>query len=123
MDAAQIKNYCISKMGAFEEFPFGPDVLVIKVASKMFALMSGREGKFNLSLKCDPFLAEDLRQRYAAITSGYHLNKKHWNTIVLDGSVPDSEITWMIDHSYDLVVKSLTKVEKEQLSVNEDGKS
>ena len=70
----------------------------------------------NLSLKCDPFVAEDLRQRYPAITPGYHLSKRHWNTILIDGSVPDSEVIWMIDHSYDLVFKSLTKTEKEQIS-------
>ena len=115
MDATQVMNYCISKTGALEDFPFGPEVLVIKVASKMFALISDRGGRVNLSLKCDPFVAEDLRQRYSSITPGYHLSKKHWNTIVLDGSVPDSEIIWMIDHSYDLVFRSLTKAEKEQI--------
>ena len=110
-----IAAYCLMKKGAFEDFPFGVDVLVIKVASKIFALVSMRGSKLNLSLKCDPFLAEELRQRHTAVTPGYHLNKKHWNTIIVDGSIPDQEICWMIDHSYDIVFKSLTKAEKESL--------
>lgn len=115
MDSNTITNYCLSKKGAVEDFPFGPDVLSIKVASKMFALISDRGNKINISLKCDPFLAQDLRERYPSITPGYHLNKKHWNTIVVDDSIPNNEIHWMIDHSYDLVVKSLTKAERESL--------
>jgi predicted DNA-binding protein (MmcQ/YjbR family) len=115
LDSKAVKEYCLSKPGATEDFPFGPDVLVIKVGSKMFALVSGRENRINLSLKCDPFVAEDLRQRYPAVTAGYHLNKKHWNTVVIDGSVPDNELAWMIDHSYELVIKSLSQAVKESL--------
>lgn len=111
MNIKDFKEYCLSKKGAVEDFPFGPEVLVIKVASKMFALISDSNNKFTASLKCDPFLAQDFRQQYSAVTAGYHLNKKHWNTLLLDGSIPDNEILWMIDHSYELVLKSLTKAE------------
>jgi predicted DNA-binding protein (MmcQ/YjbR family) len=115
MDITTIKNHCLSKKGAFEDFPFGTDVLVIKVANKMFALISHQESKSMISLKCDPFIAQSLREQYSAITPGYHLNKQHWNTVILDESVPDNELYWMIDHSYGLVVKSLTKALQEGL--------
>jgi predicted DNA-binding protein (MmcQ/YjbR family) len=115
MNGKAATEYCLSRMGAREDFPFGPEVMVIKVASKMFALISSTESKTVLSLKCDPFLAQDFRQRYPSITSGYHLHKKHWNSVVLNGSVPEEEIKWMIDHSYELVSRSLTKAEKEAL--------
>ena len=111
MNAATLKEYCLSKKSAVEDFPFGPDPLVIKVQSKMFALINSR----SVSLKCDPVLAEDFRQRYSSVTAGYHLSKKHWNTITLDGDVPESELYWMLDHSYELVVKSLTKAQREAL--------
>lgn len=117
MDGKAISEYCLSKAGAIEDLPFGPDVLVFKVASKMFILISGRGSKLNISLKCDPILAEDFRQRYPAVTPGYHLHKRHWNTVVVDGSVPDNEICWMIDHSYELIIKSLTKAERESIKV------
>jgi len=115
MKSEIFKNYCLSKKGAIEDFPFGADTLVIKIATKMFALFSKRENKICISLKCDPFLAEDLRQRFSSITPGYHLNKKHWNSVVIDSSVPEDEIYWMIDHSYELVLKSLTKSERESI--------
>jgi len=113
MDGKALINYCLSKKGAYEDFPFGPDVLVIKVSSKMFALVSGRGSKLNISLKCDPFLAEDLRAKYPSVNPGYHLSKKHWNTVLIDGTVHEQELHWMIDHSYELVLKSLTKSERE----------
>jgi predicted DNA-binding protein (MmcQ/YjbR family) len=113
MDIKSLTEYCLSKRGAEEDFPFGPDVLVIKVSGKMFALFSQRDNTLNLSLKCDPFLAEDFRQRYTAVTAGYHLSKKNWNTIEVDGSVPLEELYWMIDHSYELVLKGLPKSVRE----------
>lgn len=113
MTAEEIIKYCLSKHGTHQDFPFGPEPLVIKVVSKMFILISDKRGKMHISLKCDPFIAESLRQEYPAITPGYHLNKQHWNTVAIDASVPEQEIRWMIDHSYDLVAKSLTKAEKE----------
>jgi predicted DNA-binding protein (MmcQ/YjbR family) len=81
----------------------------------MFALISMKNGKACISLKCDPFIAQSLRQQYPAITPGYHLNKEHWNTITVDGSVPDDEFIWMIDHLYELVYKSLSKAERKKL--------
>ncbi len=109
-------DYCLSRKGANKDYPFGPDALVVKVGSKMFAILSENSDSLHISLKCDPLVARDLRDQYSAITPGYHLNKQHWNTVVVDGSVPDEELKWMIDHSYALVVKGLTKAEKLQLA-------
>lgn len=102
MDIVSLREYCISKKGAGESFPFGDDTLVFKVNGKIFALVN-LEGELNLNLKCDPALAEELRERYDAVQPGYHMNKKHWNTIILDGSVPDKEVFSWIDHSYNLI--------------------
>jgi len=101
--------YSLTKNGALEDYPFGPDVIVMKVAGKIFALMTRSAGQDCISLKCDPHYAEILRQQYKSITPGYHLNKRHWNTVQLDGSIPEKEVRGFIDHSYDLVVKSLTR--------------
>ncbi len=109
MDSKNLFTYCLSKPGAIEDYPFGPDVIVIKVADKMFALLSRRNGQDNLSLKCDPNYSEILRRQYSSITAGYHLNKRHWITLLLDGSIPEKEMQGLIDHSYDLVYKSLPK--------------
>lgn len=111
MNLKELSAYCLSKTGAYDDLPFGPEPLVIKVGLKMFALISYK----SISLKCDPFVAQNLRDQYSAITPGYHLNKSRWNTILADSSVPDHELKWMIDHSYELVFKSLTKAEKEQV--------
>ncbi len=110
-----VLKYCLSKKGAYEDFPFGPEPITVKVGSKMFALLSNRSDKNFISLKCDPFVAQSLREQYSSVTPGYHLNKQHWNTITIDGTIPEHELIWMIDHSYDLVFKSLTKAEKKQL--------
>jgi predicted DNA-binding protein (MmcQ/YjbR family) len=109
LDSKDLFSYCLTKPGAIEDYPFGPDVIVIKIASKMFALLSRRNGQDNLSLKCNPDYSEILRQQYPSITPGYHLNKRHWNTLILDGSIPEREIRDLIDHSYDLVYKSLPR--------------
>jgi predicted DNA-binding protein (MmcQ/YjbR family) len=109
MDLAQFREYCLSKRCATESTPFGPDVLVFKVSGKMFALAVLDEVPTTVNLKCDPDLALDLRDRYEQVTPGYHMNKKHWNTVEIDGGIPDPELRKMIDHSYDLVVKSLPK--------------
>ena len=98
------------KPGAVEDYPFGDEVAVFKVAGRMFALLPLGEVPGSVSLKCDPDLAVSLRSRYAGIRPGYHLNKRHWNTVTLDGSVPDEEVLELIEHSYDLVVAGLTKV-------------
>jgi predicted DNA-binding protein (MmcQ/YjbR family) len=104
MDIESIRDYCISKKGASESFPFGEDTLVFKVKGKIFALVN-LDGDLSINLKCDPVLAIELRERYAAVTPGYHMNKKHWNTIMLNGFVPDKEIFAWIDHSYDLIAE------------------
>lgn len=102
MNIETLREYCISKKDATEGFPFGEDTLVFKAAGKIFALIS-LDGELSINLKCDPAFALELRERYASVTPGYHMNKKHWNTIILDGSVPDKEILSWIDHSYELV--------------------
>jgi predicted DNA-binding protein (MmcQ/YjbR family) len=94
---------CLAKPGSSEEYPFGDGVAVFKVSGRMFALVPLGESPGSVSLKCDPDLAVSLRERYAAITAGYHLNKRHWNTIALDGTVPEDELFELIHHSYELV--------------------
>ena len=102
MDIEKIREYCLSKQGVTESFPFGDDTLVFKVKAKIFAL-ANLDGDPSLNLKCDPELALDLREHYPCVLPGYHMNKKHWNTILIDGSVPDREIYGWIDHSFNLV--------------------
>lgn len=107
MNSKACYSYCLTKLGAREDYPFGPDVIVIKVAAKIFALLSRRQGQDILSLKCDPAYSELLRRQYPAVTPGYHLNKRHWNTLVLNGTIPAAEIKGLIDHSHELVFNSL----------------
>jgi predicted DNA-binding protein (MmcQ/YjbR family) len=109
MDLAQFREYCLSKPGAAERTPFGPDVLVFKVGGKMFALAVLDEMPTTVNLKCDPDWALDLRDRYEQVRPGYHMNKKHWNTVEIESGIPSAELRKMIDHSYDLVVESLPK--------------
>ncbi|MGI5205469.1 MmcQ/YjbR family DNA-binding protein [Spirillospora sp. CA-108201] len=106
---------CLAKPGAVEDYPFGDEVAVFKVAGRMFALVPLGASPPSVSLKCDPGLAEELRARYAAVTPGYHLDKRHWNTVVLDGSVPGEEVRELVDHSYDLVVAKLTRAQRSRL--------
>ena len=115
MTLTKIKKYCLSKKGAAEDFPFDFETLVIKIGPKMFALMNINSRPVSVNLKCEPFLAMELRDRYKAVTPGYHMNKVHWNTVLIDGSIPDKEIILMIDHSYELVYKSLSGREKEKI--------
>lgn len=112
----ELREYCNAKPGAYEDLPFGPNALVFKVKGKMFALIRMNADPLELNLKCDPELTELLRGKYAAIIPGYHMSKRHWNTIVLDGSLPDNELSELIDLSYDLVVKGLKKADREGLS-------
>lgn len=104
MNIETLREYCISKNSVTESFPFGDDTLVFKADGKIFALVS-LDGDLSINLKCDPLLAIDLRERYSSVTPGYHMNKKHWNTVLLDGSVPDKEVLSWIDHSYNLITK------------------
>lgn len=105
MNFEEALSYLSAKKDAEQTFPFGPDVMVLKIQGKIFALMGLDQSPARVNLKCDPTRAEMLRELYPAVTPGYHMNKKHWNTVVLDGSVPDSEIRDMMDESYDLVAK------------------
>jgi predicted DNA-binding protein (MmcQ/YjbR family) len=109
MNLEQFREYCLSKPSATESTPFGPDVLVFKVGDKMFALAALDEVPTKANLKCDPDLALDLRDRYEQVTPGYHMNKKHWNTVEIDSGIRDADLRKMIDHSYELVIKSLPK--------------
>lgn len=104
-----VEDYVLSKPFTIEDYPFGPEAAVFKVGGKMFALTVPPGNPSRVNLKCDPTLAIALRQRFKGITPGYHMNKQHWNTVELDGSVPEDEIKKMVDHSYDLVVASLPK--------------
>ena len=106
---------CSTKPGSVEDYPFSDEVAVFKVAGRMFALVSLGPAPGSVSLKCDPGLAAGLRGRYAAITPGYHLNKRHWNTVSLDGSVPEAEVLELVDHSYDLVFSGLTGTQRNKL--------
>jgi predicted DNA-binding protein (MmcQ/YjbR family) len=102
MDIESLRDYCISKKETTESFPFGENTLVFKKAGKIFALVN-LDGDLSINLKCDPVLAIELRERYSSVTPGYHMNKKHWNTVLLDGSVPDKIILSWIDHSFDII--------------------
>jgi predicted DNA-binding protein (MmcQ/YjbR family) len=115
MDLSKFREYCLSKPDATEGTPFGPDVLVFKVGGKIFALASLDEVPATANLKCDPDLALELRDRYEQVTPGYHMNKKHWNTVEIESGIPDVELRKMIDHSYELVVKSLPRKAREKL--------
>ena len=115
MNIEEFRDYCIIKKGVTEETPFGPDTLVFKVMGKMFALCGLDEFNF-INLKCDPDKAVDLRESYSAIQPGYHMNKKLWNSVYVNDDVPDKMVYELIDHSYDLIVESLTKKLKTELA-------
>src|SRR5262249_20094217 len=104
MDADELKAACLALPGTVGGFPFGDEVSVFKVAGKMFALCDLEGQPLQLSIKCEPELAVQLRATYPAIGPGYHLNKRHWNTVTIDGSLPDQMVTDMLGDSYDLVV-------------------
>ena len=103
------RSYCLAKPHTTESMPFDEETLVFKVAGKMFALTDTMSLPLSVNLKCQPELALELRERYDAVRPGYHQNKKHWNTVVMDGTIPASELREMIDHSYDVVVAGLPK--------------
>jgi predicted DNA-binding protein (MmcQ/YjbR family) len=103
MHIEAIREYCLSKPDTEETFPFGPDNIVFKIDNKMFLLLPLDSEDLRFNVKCDPDLALELREQYPCVLPGYHMNKKHWNTIVVDGSVPFKQIKEWIDHSYDLV--------------------
>lgn len=115
---AELQALLLDRVAATEDMPFGPEVLVYRVCGKMFALLAWQEDPMGLNLKCDPGRAELLRAQYPAIGAGYHMNKRHWNTLVLDGSLPDPLIRDLVQHSYALVVAGLTKSERNALTNN-----
>jgi predicted DNA-binding protein (MmcQ/YjbR family) len=122
MRPAELRDHCLAFPGAAETFPFGPQTSVFKVAGKMFALSSLGERPLRVSLKCEPQLAEQLRDAHEAVRPGYHLNKRHWNTVVLDGSLPGQMIKDMVEDSYDLVVSKLSRSRQRALGWRpEDG--
>ncbi|HWE33615.1 MAG TPA: MmcQ/YjbR family DNA-binding protein [Solirubrobacteraceae bacterium] len=119
MRAAGLRSHCLTFPGSEETFPFGPQTSVFKVAGKMFALSRLRNEPLSISVKCEPQLAEQLREAHAAVIPGYHLNKRHWNTISIDGSLSDQMIRDMIEDSYDLVVSALPR--KTRLALGWEG--
>lgn len=117
MNQKKLEKYLLSKTCSKKEFPFGDDVAVFKVKNKMFALYGFEDGIIRLNLKCEPNDAIAYREIYECVIPGYHMNKKHWNTIILNGTMEESILKEMIDESYDLVVSKLTRKEKEELKL------
>jgi len=115
LNIESFRSYCLSKKGVTEEFPFDENTLVYKVMGKMFALTDLEQFE-SINLKCDPERAMQLREEFPAVLPGYHMSKKHWNTVLMDGSIPDRTIRSWIDDSYDLVVASLSKPLRQQLT-------
>jgi predicted DNA-binding protein (MmcQ/YjbR family) len=115
VDAGELRRWCLAQPGAVEEFPFGPEHSVFKVGAKIFAISALARTPLDVSVKCEPELALQLRDTYDAIRPGYHLNKRHWNTVTLDGSLPDQLIRDLVEDSYDLVVSALPKRTRERL--------
>jgi predicted DNA-binding protein (MmcQ/YjbR family) len=114
MNIESLREYCLQQPGAEETMPFGDDTLVFKAGGKIFLLVGLKEAdRFNV--KCDPDLAVDLRERYNEVQPGFHMNKTHWNTVFMDGNLSDKQLQEMIDHSYELIVKSLPKKLQEAL--------
>ena len=115
MDAIELRACCLRHPGAIEDFPFTPGTSVFKVAGKMFALSALERPPLEVSAKCEPELAVELRATYRCINPGYHLNKRHWNTITLDGELTDRLVRDLIEDSYDLVVSALPKRLRDEL--------
>lgn len=117
MDYQATRAYMLSRPEAWEDFPFYPDVAVMKVRNKMFATLSSEAGVARMNLKCNPDEAQMLRDIFSAVSPGFHMNKRHWNTVLLDGSIPAGELERMIDRSYGLVVKGMTRKERQPLEL------
>lgn len=115
-DHDSLREYCLAKPGTSEDFPFGEEVLALRVRGKIFALSNIFDRPMAVNLKCDPERALELRGEWAAVKPGYHMNKKHWNTVTFDGSMPATLLEELIDHSYALVVKTLKKPDREALA-------
>jgi len=119
MDLRELSDFVSQMSGSVEEQPFGPEVDVYKVGGRIFAVLSPEEHPERISLKCEPSLARELRDRYQAVQAGYHLNKQHWNTVLLDGTIDDGEIRAMVVHSYDRVVAGLSRSQRAQIDPGE----
>ena len=117
MKRESVRAYLLGKPEAWEDFPFYPDVAVMKIGRKMFATLVEQDGTARMNLKCDPDEALILRDIFPAVLPGYHMNKRHWNTVILDGSIPRGEIERMIDNSYSLVVRGLPARERRALEI------
>ena len=115
MSPDELRRHCLAKPGAAEDSPFAEGVSVFKVAGKIFAISDLGAAPLEVSLKCEPELAEALRAQDAAVRPGYHLNKRHWNTVTLDGSLDHGDVVAMIDDSYDLVVSTLSRAQRDAL--------
>ncbi len=118
MNIEELREYCLLKKGVTESFPFDETTLVFKVSGKMFLLTDLEDG-FSINVKCDPELAVELRERYPVVIPGYHMNKTSWNTIFIDGSIADNQLYEWIDHSYDEVVKKMTKKQRDSLNLKQ----
>jgi len=116
MNIEDIRDYCLSKKGVSEGMPFGNDTLVFKVMDKIFAL-ANLDGDLSINLKCNPQKAVELREAYPCVQPGYHMNKLHWNTVYMDGSINYQLIMEWIDHSYQLVADSLPLIKKKELEM------
>jgi len=115
MNIEEFRDYCLSKKYVTECFPFDTTTLVFKVANKMFALSGLENIPASVNLKCDPERAIELREEYSGIVAGFHMSKKHWNTITIEGNIPTDFIEELVDHSYNLVVKGMTKKLQKEL--------
>ncbi len=115
LDITTIRARCTAKPDVTEERPFGPDAVVMKVAGRIFAIIAPDERPPRISLKCEPEIATILRETHAAVIPGYHLNKRHWNTVLLDGTVPDDDLSGWLDDSYDLVVDGLPRSDRDRI--------
>jgi predicted DNA-binding protein (MmcQ/YjbR family) len=115
MHIEELRNYCLDRKGVTEEMPFGDGTLVFKVMGKMFAAISLDEIDLRINLKCDPERAVELRASFPAITPGYHMNKQHWNTLLIEMGLPSQLVKELVNHSYDLVVNGLTLKQKKGL--------
>ncbi len=117
MDYEQLKAYLLGKPDVREDYPFGPEAAVFKIKGKLFAILGTDKGIAKVNLKCDPEEALALRDIFEGVIPGYHMNKKHWNTVLLNGTVPSNEIERMVDNSYKLVFKGLKKKEQQALAL------
>jgi predicted DNA-binding protein (MmcQ/YjbR family) len=117
VNCRQVRLYLLAKPEAYEDFPFSPELAVMKIGNRMFATLGERRGVASMNLKCEPHEALILREIFPAVKPGWHMNKRHWNTVILDGTIPPGEIERMIDNSFALVVRGLARPARQALEV------